>query len=58
MSTKVWIAFGRGFLLCTLPLFGAAGTLYWPAAWAFLVLLFGSGLIITRWLAQHDPALL
>jgi protein-S-isoprenylcysteine O-methyltransferase Ste14 len=58
MSTKVWIAFGRGILICALPLFGAAGTLRWPAAWAFLVLIFGSGLVITYWLAKHDPALL
>jgi protein-S-isoprenylcysteine O-methyltransferase Ste14 len=58
MNIKVWIAFGRGFLLCALPLFGAAGTLLWPAAWAFLVLIFGAGLLITRVLAQHDPALL
>ena len=58
MSTKVWIAFGRGILICASPLFGAAGTLRWPAAWAFLMLIFGSGLVITYWLAKHDPALL
>jgi protein-S-isoprenylcysteine O-methyltransferase Ste14 len=58
MNTKVWLGFGKGFLLCALPLFGGAGTLRWPAAWAFLVLLFGSGLGITYWLARHDPALL
>ena len=58
MNTKVWIGFGRGILVCALPLFGAAGTLFWPAAWAFLVLVFGAGLLITRVLAQHDPALL
>jgi protein-S-isoprenylcysteine O-methyltransferase Ste14 len=39
-------------------LFGAAGTVRWPAGWAFLaemsVLAIGSGL----WLARRDPALL
>ena len=28
MNMKVWFGFGRGFLLCALPLFGAARTLY------------------------------
>jgi protein-S-isoprenylcysteine O-methyltransferase Ste14 len=58
MNMKVWFGFGRGFLLCALPLFGAAGTLLWPAAWVFLALVFGAGLLITRMLAKHDPALL
>jgi protein-S-isoprenylcysteine O-methyltransferase Ste14 len=52
VNTAAWIAI-MGALL-----FGAAGTVHWPAAWAFLaemaVLGTGSGL----WLARHDPALL
>jgi protein-S-isoprenylcysteine O-methyltransferase Ste14 len=58
MDMKVWMGFGKGILMCALPLFGAAGTLRWPAAWGFLLLVFGSGLVITYWLAKHDPALL
>jgi protein-S-isoprenylcysteine O-methyltransferase Ste14 len=58
MSTKIWIGFVRGILISALPLFGAAGTLLWPAAWAYLVLVFGPGLLITLVLAKRDPALL
>jgi protein-S-isoprenylcysteine O-methyltransferase Ste14 len=58
MSTKVWIGFARGILICAVPLFGAAGTLLWTAAWAFLALIFGPGLVITLVLAKQDPALL
>src|SRR3990170_1789374 len=45
-------------LFLGLVLFGAAGTLRWPAAWIYLALMatisFGGGF----WLARHDPALL
>jgi protein-S-isoprenylcysteine O-methyltransferase Ste14 len=45
-------------LLVAAVLFGAAGTLRWPAAWVYLgvfaVMSFGGGF----WLARHDPALL
>ena len=58
MNTKVWIGFARGILISAVPLFGAAGTLRWPAAWAYLVLIFGPGLLITLELAKRDPALL
>ena len=58
MSTKIWISFARGILISAVPLFGAAGTLRWPAAWAYLVLVFGPGLLITLELAKRDPALL
>ena len=58
MNTKVWIGFARGILISAVPLFGAAGTLRWPAAWAYIVLIFGPGLLITLELAKRDPALL
>jgi protein-S-isoprenylcysteine O-methyltransferase Ste14 len=58
MPAKVWIALARAALVFAALLFGAAGTLRWPAGWAFLVLLFGGSLIITQILARHDPALL
>jgi protein-S-isoprenylcysteine O-methyltransferase Ste14 len=41
-----------------LALFLAAGTVAWPAGWAFLVLFFGFTLALTRWLLRHDPGLL
>src|SRR5947209_7176196 len=39
-------------------LFGGAGTLRWPSAWAFLAVIGGSSLVISLWLAWADPALL
>ena len=39
-------------------LFGAAGTIFWPAAWVYLILFFGGVIGLTTWLARADPALL
>lgn len=39
-------------------LFGAAGTLAWPAAWWYLIEVGGLSLWIGLWLARHDPDLL
>jgi protein-S-isoprenylcysteine O-methyltransferase Ste14 len=39
-------------------LFVSAGTLLWPAGWAFIVLFFGFALAIVLWLAREDPELL
>ncbi|MGH6848629.1 MAG: methyltransferase family protein [Methylocella sp.] len=58
MTPKVWIKLGTYFLFFGVLLFGSAGTLAWPAAWAILVLFFGANLLITRALARDDPALL
>ncbi|MGF6774385.1 protein-S-isoprenylcysteine O-methyltransferase Ste14 [Paraburkholderia sp. GAS199] len=44
---------GMGVLL-----FGAAGTLAWPAAWWYLVEIGVSSVWVGLWLARHDPALL
>jgi protein-S-isoprenylcysteine O-methyltransferase Ste14 len=41
-----------------LVLFLAAGTVAWPAGWAFLVLFFGFTIAISRWLLKHNPGLL
>lgn len=41
-----------------LALFLAAGTVFWPAGWAFLVLFFGANAALARWLLRHDPGLL
>jgi protein-S-isoprenylcysteine O-methyltransferase Ste14 len=39
-------------------LFVSAGTLLWPAGWAFIALFFSFALAIVLWLARGDPALL
>ena len=39
-------------------LFGAAGTLAWPAAWWFLIEVGVLSLWLGLWLARHDPGLL
>ncbi len=39
-------------------LFGSAGTLAWPEAWAFLAIFDGCGAAIGLWLRRTDPALL
>lgn len=46
------------FVIFALALFLAAGTLAWPAGWAFLALFFGFGAGLTLWLLKHDPQLL
>lgn len=58
MSAKVCSAIGMQFLIFAALLFGAAGTVRWPAGWAFMALFFGAVLLITQMLARHDPALL
>jgi protein-S-isoprenylcysteine O-methyltransferase Ste14 len=39
-------------------LFVSAGTLRWPAGWAFMALFFGFALAIVVWLARKEPELL
>jgi protein-S-isoprenylcysteine O-methyltransferase Ste14 len=46
------------FVAFALALFLPAGTLAWAAGWVFLALFFGFYLALTRWLLQHNPALL
>ena len=46
------------FVVFALALFLAAGTIAWPAGWAFLILFFGFTLAISRWLLSHNPGLL
>lgn len=46
------------FVVIALSLFLAAGTLAWPAGWAFLILFFGSLGWLILWLARHNPGLL
>ncbi len=58
MTPKVWVKLGANFLVFAVLLFGPAGTLAWPAAWACRILFFAPLLLITRALARDDPALL
>ena len=46
------------FVVFALALFLAAGTVAWPAGWAFLVLFFGFTVALSRWLLKHNPGLL
>ena len=46
------------FIVFALALFLAAGTVFWPAGWAFLLLFFGANAALVRWLLRHDPELL
>ena len=52
IQTTVWLA-GMALLL-----FGAAGRVDWPGAWAFLIEMAVMGFGLGFWLARHDPALL
>ena len=45
-------------LVFALALFLAAGTVAWPAGWAFLVLFFGFTVALSVWLLRHNPGLL
>jgi len=46
------------FVVFALALFLAAGTVVWPAGWAFVVLFFGFTTTLSRWLIRHNPGLL
>jgi protein-S-isoprenylcysteine O-methyltransferase Ste14 len=58
MWAKFWTYYVANVLLFCAVLFGAAGTVRWPAAWVFVVLLFGSALPLAVTLARRDPALM
>jgi protein-S-isoprenylcysteine O-methyltransferase Ste14 len=46
------------FVVFALALFLGAGTILWPAGWAFLVLFFGANVALALWLLRHNPELL
>jgi protein-S-isoprenylcysteine O-methyltransferase Ste14 len=52
------IEFVALFVVFALALFLAAGTVVWPAGWAYLILFFGADAALGRWLLRHDPELL
>src|SRR5258706_14515043 len=53
----VWQSIGL-FVVVSLALFLAAGTVGWVAGWIFLVLFFGFFLGVNIWLFRHNPGLL
>jgi len=58
MSLKVWLTLAVQTAIFAVLLFGGAGTIHWPAAWAYLIVFFTGGVWLTLGLARHDPALL
>jgi len=58
MSRKVWLALTIEAVIFAVLLFGAAGTIFWLAGWAYLFLFFFGAARISLWLAREDPALL
>jgi len=58
MVIKVCVILGSEVLFFSVLLFSAAGTLRWPAAWAYLILFITGAFWLTLWLARRDPALL
>lgn len=58
IMTRAWRGLVLQFLGHVALLFGAAGTLRWTAAWAFLGLFYAGIVLIMLMLARHDPALL
>lgn len=57
MSAKIWIIYLIEIAVFGALLFSAAGTLRWPAAWAFLAWFFVITAPMGVMLARHDPAL-
>ena len=58
MGVKVWLTLAVEGVLFSALLFCAAGTIRWPAAWAYLIIFFAGAIWITRLLARNNPALL
>jgi protein-S-isoprenylcysteine O-methyltransferase Ste14 len=58
MVVKVCVILVTEILLFSALLFGAAGTVRWPAAWAYLILFVTGAFWLTLRLARRDPALL
>jgi protein-S-isoprenylcysteine O-methyltransferase Ste14 len=52
------VEIGGTFVVFALVLFLAAGTVVWPAGWAFLGLFFAFTIALTWWLLRHNPGLL
>jgi protein-S-isoprenylcysteine O-methyltransferase Ste14 len=55
---KALLALLAEFAVFAVALFVSAGTLLWPAGWAFMALFFGFALATVLYLAREDPELL
>jgi protein-S-isoprenylcysteine O-methyltransferase Ste14 len=58
MNRKALLEVFGEFAVFAALLFVCAGTLLWPAGWAFMALFFGFALAIVLWLARKEPELL
>jgi protein-S-isoprenylcysteine O-methyltransferase Ste14 len=58
LQRQAFLGLGALAAVVGVLIFGAAGTLRYPAAWAFMALFFGSSLAITLYLMRRDPELL
>ena len=58
LAWKVAIAIILEAAVFSLLLFGSAGTLEWGAGWAWMLLMFGGGGVVTVLIGRRDPALL
>ena len=55
MGAKVWLTLAVEAVIFSALLFGAAGTIRWPAGWAYLILFFVGALWITLFLHGTIP---
>jgi protein-S-isoprenylcysteine O-methyltransferase Ste14 len=58
LGAKAWRGLGILALIMAAILFGAAGTIFYWQAWAFLAAFFAPAIIVTLYLIENDPALL
>jgi protein-S-isoprenylcysteine O-methyltransferase Ste14 len=58
MLAKLWIALAGEAIVFAGFLFGSAGTLSWPPAWAFLGVVSVAAFLIARLVVRDDPTLL
>jgi len=58
MNARFWFSLAILALLFGVCLFGGAGTLDWPAGWAFILVFFTCAIAVTGLVARDDPALL
>jgi protein-S-isoprenylcysteine O-methyltransferase Ste14 len=58
MLSKLWVALAAEAIVFAGFLFGSAGTLSWPPAWAFLGVVSVAAVLIARLVLREDPALL
>ncbi len=58
LTTQALVGGMIQLLMFPLALFLAAGTVVWPAAWVFLILLYSFVVVTVRLLLKHNPGLL